>query len=433
METRLATGPWLALWCVITALQLAPLAVVDPSTLTGAPMLAVLVLEAILVLAKAAIAVPRLFDQGRAPDDAVLVLVPIVNVAIFFRLIEKAPKEEIREKRLASWRGNVSALEAFTQGVGLYLKGAPIFLPLAVLWGAAYWVANIGASRLTNFALEAVPPSKPASMLTAPELIALERSVTADNLAQGLFILAAATGAYGLFQLTKASRASRASWLPALISLPALLFAGALYGRSNHDLAMMVVSLPYEALDLVWLTFVGGLFATIYLSVGIQLRKGKSLSEAWTLAQVEVKKAAASVIAVHGGVQLAIFLGMQVVLPGIHFFIAYAFTDHSVLLNPEKPAFTHSGRVASGLRRRIFVTQLLPAVVFWFVPSMLLTLWQADFNPGAVMNSFLDAREVAPWTQAIGMVFWTIAVAILKLGLLPIYERRTLTLADAKG
>jgi hypothetical protein len=395
MTRRLKLGPWLLIWAVLSVAQGYVLtATID--TAMGVGIAVALALQ----LAKVPITAWRLYDLGRAPDDAVLGLVPIANIGLFFQILGGTPKEEIRQKRLAQWEGEITSLQAFGKAFSLLIGGLPIF--------AAFIV--------------------PAAMLSAGFYVFCESFLvwadtapaeSVESARQTLFGAAGLLVLWGLFQLPKRHRASRMSWIPSLFAIPAAMLGLALQLHGSKDLGPFVVSAPYEALDLIWQVLFGSLLAIVWLTVGDALLRGEKPS--FDQVSRNLRARWADVIAVHGGAATAVWVGLQVVIPGIHYLLVYAFTDHAVLFEPEKPAYQRSGRLTFGIRRRIFKAMYLSFLVY-VIPAFGLEL--ALLGPEKFFASLMDPRGI-PWTTAVvGQVLWLLMVALSKLTLLVMYRER---------
>lgn len=347
----------------------------------------------------------RLIDAGYDPDDAFLALIPLANLWVEFRcLFHAAPREELRQKRIAGWSKHLGALDALRAALPVWVRGLPVFLPLAVGIGVLYGGANLAAGAFIDW------------MSTAP-------AAEVDQTRTGLWIAAAMALAYAVLQTMKRHSATRASWIPALFALPLGFLALALQLRGSRDLGPAIVSLPFEGLDLLWTSFVGALAAVVVLVVGDRLKQGDSVGDAWSAAAQAVRAKGGDVIAVHGGAATAIFAGLQVVIPGIHYLVAYAFTDMVVIFHGEKPAFSFSAELAHGIRRRLFVAQFL-GFLLYLVPSLIITGIVSDFDPQAFVNGMLDPRSVSLPETIVGGALWALAVALINLVVLEVYRSR---------
>lgn len=373
----------------------------------GTAAIAVIVAEFGLLIAQIALARMRLLDLGQSPDDAFLVFVPFANLALFFQCLARTPSDALRARRLAIWQGEIGPLDAFTAAGGLWARALPILLPISALGALAYGGANAAAAWFLSW------------MHTA-------EAATVDSTMWALVAGSVICVVYALVQLWKAGTASRASWIPALFAIPFALLALALALRTSRDLGQATVSLPFEALNLLWDSIPAAILATITLSVGDRLSSGGTLGEAWEAAQKALRTRAADLVAVHGGAAHAVAIGLQVVIPGIHYLLVYSFTDMVVLFEPDKAAYKRSSDLTSGVRRRLFVAQLLGFLVYFF-PSMFVSLASHSFDPSAFFQAFLDP-SVIPWKEAaLGGFIWMLAVALIKLTVLQMFRARVET------
>ena len=139
---RLGVVSWLVLWAGITVPQLAALwwaweagwgPFVEPQPAAAVPWgLAALGLQGV----KAGITLPRLRDLGRPADDVIWALTPVLNVALFFQLLQRTPLEPLRLRRARAWCTQTGALQAYGRAAPRLVGTAMVGLPLVVL-GAA--------------------------------------------------------------------------------------------------------------------------------------------------------------------------------------------------------------------------------------------------------------------------------------------------------
>ncbi len=352
----------------------------------------------------------RFADIGYDPDDALVVMVPVANLWVFYRcLAQGTPNEDLHNKRVEKWQRaygpeKVGAVSAVTRGGKVWLTALPVFLPAAMVSGLAYGGANDLVVRFLDWIRHGDPD-------------------TLESTTQGISGAAAFLVLFALIQLARRQSVTRASWIPALLAIPLGLVGLALWLRGSRDLGMAVLSLPYEALDLAWSSFVGGSLAFLWLAMGDRLAKGDSLSDAWSKTMDLARTRWLDVVAIHGGAQSAIWIGLQVLLPGIHYAITYSFADLAALFHPERPAYAWSTDVARGIRSRVFLTQFL-AFTPYLLPSLGIAALTCGLDPNAWVTAFMDPTT-APWYQhAIEGTLWMLSAALIKLSLAELYRDR---------
>ncbi len=341
---RLKLWPYLGLWAVLFGAQVWILV----TWLTEATGLALggLVL---LQLLKVPVAVGRLQDLGKPPDDALLVLIPFANLGLWGQLNERTPSPERYERRRAAWANQMLAVQAFGRGLGGMVRSAPLVVPLGVVFGAFY----AGGELWTVETLLATGDLEEGTAELAGQLLG------------GLAIL---LGLYTLMQVVKRQTASRASWLPTFFLLPVLIAFGMVTlgaGPAQHGLGdgaqgMGPLVAASSAWGLFWMCIVGATLAVLWVSVAEAQRDGQTLG----LDVIgRMLRRTPDVAAPHGGAALAIQIGLQVVIPGIHYALQFAFVDAVAVDDPERKALRRSSQLTRGIRRRIFKVYALGFVV----------------------------------------------------------------------
>jgi hypothetical protein len=397
---------WLVLDLAITALQLYVVA----STYEAMPLVAVAVVIGGQVL-KMAPAAMRLLDLGRPQDDALLALVPLANLGLFLQLVEGTPSDELREKRLALWSKEITALDAFVKALGAWGRALPVLIVFAVPGGMLSAAGYAGADAFMAWVQKAPPDTQASAM-------------------QGLLAVSGITGFYAILQLVKRDRASRASWIPVLLTLPCLVLAGAIsFGGAGKDAGPALIAFTYLGVQLLFYAFVATPFALAFVAIADASLRGDAYGAMLDSAIQALKTRLLDGIAVHGGAQTAIQLGLQVVIPGLYYVIAWAFTDMVVLFEPEKPAFARSSELSSGMRRRLFKAQMLGFVPF-ALPGMIYGMYTLGVGEWfsrqiADPTSGTTAEEIVLGTLSMLMV------ALVKATVLVVYKDRVAADASA--
>lgn len=401
MTSRLGRAPFLAILTLVSGAA-AALPVYVP--VEGAGLAVIAAGEVALLAALFAACRPRLFDLGQSPDDAMLILVPLANIALVMQCLGRTPSEGLRTKRLATWQGEIGPFQAFSAGLSLWVRALPLILPLALVGGGLYSVGNAGCAWFLDW------------MNTAPP-------ATVDATMQALFGASGFLTLYFFFQLAKRHAVSRASWIPTFFALPFLMLAIALLIRGDRGLGQAIVSLPDTAVMLLWNSTIAGVFALLWLSFGDRLARGESLGEAWNGGMRALYERGGDLVAVHGGAAHAVFIGIQVVIPGIHYLLMYSFTDMVALFEPDRPAYARSAELSTGVRRRLFITQMLGFLLYFF-PWLLIAFVGSGYDAGALLMGMMTPTPVAWQEAAIEGFLWIVVVALIKLSVLQLYRAR---------
>ncbi|MFT7519801.1 MAG: hypothetical protein ACI9MC_001945, partial [Kiritimatiellia bacterium] len=333
---RIGILPFLAIWAVLIALQCAAVYGVFQGTSDDRPvplelgLFLILALQALKMLPTAM----RLYDQGRPTDNAILTLVPLVNMGLFMRMLKPAPSDKVRAKRLKAWQHRTLAFGALRNGLSAMVQGAKITVPLCMLWGLVSGLVEAYVS--VNF-----------------DGFVSESSDTQMVMFQGGLALCGFLFLYLLVQLFKLKTAKRNSWLPTLLLLPATLITIALTpGLGTMIDARAPAGLAYMAVGTSWWIFAGAFFYVRWVALGQDL---------YTHGNVDTKRASKlykdrvwSTIVPHGGATVATWVGVQLIIPGLVYALIMAFVVHSVVLDPDKAPFRRSARLTTGQWMRIF-------------------------------------------------------------------------------
>jgi hypothetical protein len=403
---RLNLPGWLVVWAGLCALQVAAVAMTGPAWPDY-----VLILQ----LAKLPFAAARLRDLGRSPEDSTLTVVPLANLGLWWQLLERTPAEDLRQKRLSLWSlgspGQLAAGAAVRGGLGLLARGLPVFLGLAVPAGLAY-----GGVHFAGIAVH--------------EWIVAAPKETADLALDGMFAVTGLLGLSLLIQFVKRKNASRGSWIPILLALPALLFALAMQFRGARDQELLVLSFVFTGLDLLWGTFIGAVLSGLLLSVAHAMERDPGLTPQAALlsAATTVRQRLGDLIAIHGGVYQAVILGMQIVIPGVHYAVVYSLADMCVLFEPEQPSFRRSAQLTAGIRRRVFVTQVM-VLGPYVLGSLVVGL--ATSSVADLVAGLFDPTKAPAWSHLVSGPIWMLTVVVLKLSLYQIWRDRVRALEPA--
>ena len=353
---RLSPIPYLFVWLVLSAGQCFALAQIDA---WGGP--SALALVALLQVLKAANTVPRLNDLGRPPDDAVLALLPLVSLGLWVQLLGKSTKAR-RQRNLASWQSEPGALRLFIDGAATLVRYPQVMFGLALPVGVLAILADLYVVEW---------------FLALPSQLEDGGSM----LASGMLGLAGFLVLYLLLQLPKRHTASRASWYPTLFILPLGLGAVALRlgGAGAFDIGMLANTqsrtdlIPFLlGTQAMWFAFAftfGAVMATAWAVVAADSVRGSGDVLG------RIKRRWLGVGSVFGAANIAITVGMLILVPGVIYALQYAFVPIVALEEPDRSSLSYSGQSSRSVRRRLFKLLLLAFLVDLVVGVGLMVLF----------------------------------------------------------
>lgn len=317
----------------------------------------------------------RLKDLGRSPDDALWALLPVANLALFSICLRATPSGIKRMRARASWEGQLTAIGALAAALPLMARTAGVGVPLSL----AYAAVSGGVGRWVVNQLAVLEGMAPASLAT------LSTSLTWTA---GFLVV------YALIQLSKSATASRASWVPVLFLAPTIIVALVVrfidQSKMGMGLAFMVFLM--QAWGLLWASFGGAALVIGWLRSADRSADGGRAGLGEVLD--EIRRRTFEVAGPHGTRVQAVAIGMQVVIPGIFYWLQLAFTDMLAVLHPDEPALAGSGRLTWGMRGRLFKLFLVSSLVGMagaFAIGVL--MGQSNENAGMALLGLSDPRE----------------------------------------
>ena len=395
MKRRLGRIPWFLVTAVLIGLQGWVLTLPISDAIRFG-------LVGLLQVAKLPGTAGRLHDLGRPWDDALWALVPVANAMLFFQCLGGSPSEADRERALAKWEGQLLALVALWRALPLLARTAGVGLPLLV----AYAVISGVVGRWVVWQLATL------------EAMSADAQ---DSLATGLWAALAFVGLYSLIQLTKTRTASRVSWIPSLFFVPLLIVALVVTFVEQSKLGMGLALMVFlqQAWAIWWLTFGGAATAVGWVRAADEVASGRELSAGDVFA--EVGRRTLEVSGPHGARVQGVAIGMQVLVPGILYWLQLAFTDMIAVLHPEKAALGESGKLTYGMRTRLFKVFLATSVVgLGGSAGIAVAMGQPMADAGMSLLGLSDPRE--PTMQQVicqelwfGLQAWWVTVALLLL------------------
>lgn len=398
-ERRLGVGPYVAAVGVVLALQAGVLSLdlADPLKFG---------LVAALQLLKLPATRWRLHDLGRSPDDVFWAVLPIANVLLGLLCLQGTPKPQRRERAIATWAGQLSAF-------GALAAAFPVLAQTAGVGGAAVVAFAVVAAVVGRWVVWQLGVLEALPLDTRGELGAVLTGFA------GFLLL------YALIQLPKRATASRASWAPVLLLAPTLVLLAIVNFLDQSKMGMGLAFMVFlqTAWLLLWASF-GGAAATI---AWVRSAQG-ALDGAPVPASAvfsEVGRRWLEVAGPHGTRVQAVTIGMQVVIPGIFYWLQLAFTDAIAVLHPDESAVAGSGKLTWGMRGRLFKLWLVTGLV-WMAGSagLAAAMGVSAETIGMSLLGMADPREPS-MAQLIAQEVWAAVVAWwTTVALLILYRER---------
>jgi hypothetical protein len=296
-------------------------------------------------------AIPRLNDLGRAWDDSVFALLPLVNIGLFLQLNKATPSQAAWAKNRAKWENEPNAAGAFVHGLGIMSRNpVPVLMAVVGVGLAGGFVETLGVDGMLSWFAQN-----------------LETSVL---IGQGLFILFMLQAIYLFLQVAKRKTATRESWWPTVL-MPATLALGiaAIRGGSSGVSAEQIVGLgagsgtgdpilPYMmgsmGLAMMFGFFASGLLSTLWVALAMKDRERVlGLAPAASVGE-RVRKNWLGVAVANGAASLLITVGMLILVPGIIYALQYAFVATVTVANPDGQSLRDSSEDSRPIRRRLF-------------------------------------------------------------------------------
>ncbi len=368
---RWGRASWLAAWALVAGAQIVViwLALQEGETADYTPfVLGVLALQVL----KVPITLPRLNDLGRPPDDVIFALVPLLNWGLFLQIVAaKTPAQKLRERRIRSWSSQLSTLGAYREGWRALVGSASKVLFPTLLLGVtgAALAEGLGSWLVTGSQDPAVMQHRSTLFAGGTALVLL----------------------YTLIQVGKRRTASVSSWLPSLALLPLLLCMGssAAAGLASPSAGLIIYNFYLMAADMaVWPLFMGVL-VMLWVREGFIVLKPDAPAPIGSWSDVTV---------IWGARAQAVAVGAQILIPGIYLSVIYAFSDLITVLQPERPAFSRSSQLASGIYNKLFQMLTIWFIAVVVIDVVVLSPW---VEPAAVIQTILGiGGTIAPEARA---------------------------------
>lgn len=253
---------------------------------------------------------------------------------------------------------------------------------------------------------------------------------TVDLLFQIAMAIGAFCGLYAILQFGKRERVTRESWAPALLSLPSLLVAAALWvqkGEATGQMGLVALSFATMGAGMIWYTF-GGAAVNIAWA---RSAKGHLDGQPVPFVAVvdEVRSRTLEVAAPHGAKVTAITIGMQFLLPGIFYAIALAFADALVVLDPtRKKVLRRAEQLSKGIRGRLFRMWFLWTIVSFLLSEAVVLLLEGVRTSEEAMQRlgvlFLDPSALSQSSYIAQETTWALTGWVMQLALLVLYLER---------
>lgn len=410
-DWRLSRGQYLGIWLVLVGLQLAPFALgIGPSELSGRIAWVVA-----FQLLKVVPAVGRMTDLGRAPDDALFAtLIPIANIYVFFAiLLGRTPSDKRRQKLLARWQGQPSWYAAAVPALNAMARSAGPGL-LGVLFLAVPQV----------LILDWVEQAVPTWTTWSPETLA--QASQAGMVATAFLFL------YTALQLFKRKTATPASWIPAIFFVPSAWITGALLAIGSQSYGQLVplhVGLVSTGVIFVWHSVVGAAVAVLWVLAADAAHNGQpaSLSE---LAE-GMRAKLLTVMPAHAGRVQLVWIGGQVIVPGLFYWVYAAFVVQAGVLEdpPSHPLTTRSGQLTWGMMSRLVKLAVVYALLILATQLVVVALHGPAVAQSVLM---MDASAVPLETQLVVEILGTFALWWVTVVLTLLYRGRVAQLVERR-
>ena len=338
---RLGRGTYLGAWFALTALQAATWVL-----LAERPVMLVGSLIALVQLAKVPVAAARARDMGISPDEGLKAVLPIANIQAWFGLLGahgQTPENEM------------SGFDALALGFRSMLSSAAVGLSVCL-------VASVGVVAATEALIDQLLP-----VLADP--------TRNQVISQATVFAAVLLFGYLVLQIVNRSTATRKSWFPTLF-LPSLLLlalAPALVSRGAEEFQLVV--LLAMSFRLAWGMVIGAFAVLVFVLLTENRRTGDDDSPVLSTAASRLMDFAPA----YGAKTLVVFLGMQIIVPGIYYALQFAFVEMVAVARPETASLRRSRLLTRGIRIKLFR-------VFW-VWALVATLG------GLIVGSFFDTPE----------------------------------------
>lgn len=362
-------------------------------------------------LLKVPVAAARARDLGYDGDEAVLAMLPLGNLALFWKLLEGTPNETTREHRQRVHTGESTAWELFGYGAQTLLKNPVVLVACVAVGLIDATVTETVVAQVPNLA------EWPVETLQMVSQVALG--------------LSAVLGLLLLMKLSKAATTPRASYFPVLF-LPGTLATGAAtaalasVSQSADPQQAMLIGVIVMGFATMPVFAIGGAWAASVAHVvgAADLRGEKVGGEAIGQATARLTEMAAP----HAGVRYLINIGLQIfVVPGLMYATQYAMVDQVAWEEPEARALSRAGELSRGHRQRILRTMLIPGVGLALVMMAVGVADMGDF--GKLSEVALNPFALSTWAAITGGALYAVAFAIFELSMVKMYTERSRTVA----
>ncbi len=411
MDLRLGRGSYLIVWALLTLTQIWLVseffgsdtqgdAAIDLAGMKGAMIGGFLLLQ----LKKSAAAAARLNDLGRIPSEAILGLVPLVNVGLWYQLLDPTPAPDKRERRIGKWIDEPTPAQALGFGLKTSLYAAPTVLLLSVVFAGLHTLIGNTLSTFVELVQRDVAMGKPMGE------VALVTNVF-GGLAAVLFL-------YSVVNFTKRGTASRVSWLPSVFMVPAGLAAGAFAALPGGG--PIASAFIFTAFDLAWICFMDAGLVVVFVTAADLVHRGESPTPGKLIGAL--RRRLWDVAAPFGMAWTAIMIGMQVVIPGIHYALQYAFVGPVAVLEPDaNRVLTRAAALSRDMRRRIFVVVFVGfAVSFGGGMGMVAAIDGSDI----LAQAFIIPNAPSEMPMFLGGILGNLMFAVTSAALTLMYKGR---------
>jgi hypothetical protein len=250
-------------------------------------------------------------------------------------------------------------------------------------------------------------------------------ALPADSLtgaSQISFAVAAVLFVYTLLNVSKRDRASRLTWVPSLLVVPAAVLGIGFMFSSAAPGDVRALGMLFMAFDLAWSGLVGGVLASLWIGIAQRRFDGGSGIAGDVRAALAALPRALDVAPIHAVVYLIVTAGIQVIVPGVIYAIAYAYTDLTAYFEPEQRSLRRSADLARGQKVKLFVVQFVP--YFCVVLPVAIEGVSRHGLGNYAVRLVMDPRMDSYFAHAVSASVWTLAGAAVAMILLVSYRDR---------
>jgi len=275
----------------------------------------------------------------------------------------------------------------FVNGLKVVLRSLPVMFPVVLLCGLGFGYVD----QQVGYLIEMI----------------YDDPTIGHRIGDVIGVVAGFLSLYTLIQFIRRKTVSWLSWVPSLFLPSALLTSiGALTFTGAAPQQPILAFCFRLSTELVFVCTVGGFLYGMWVCLSYNVATRGTLDVGGAFRRL--RERGLSFLGPHGASTLLIYVGMQVLLPGIFYAVLYSFVDHAALLKPKASPFKVSTTAAQGMRRPImllFTFTLVPALIARFTVPVFA---EQMFHNLGVTSAFVEKGVFdsgKAWDNIIGMQF----------------------------